>query len=235
MFWLPFVSAKKSPRLMRPAASAVAASRPLARAIALPRSTTSLRGVSGGLRVRRRRLHDAEQRGVLLDQRLDVGIEVGRRHPELVGPPNTRRQRIGEVLVGAHDLDAREVDGLPRQVRQRFLGIDLRPAGGEDGAELAQRAVVHRDCRRLLFGERDHLGRGGRHEAKTDSAECNQNHNEDNNGNAPRPPHDGLGLYRRPIVPHAYLVADACIHYPIVPIAFAAPATAAFRVKLLRE
>ena len=46
MFWLPFVSAKNSPRLMRPAASAVAASRPLARAIALPRSTTSLKGVS---------------------------------------------------------------------------------------------------------------------------------------------------------------------------------------------
>src|SRR5687767_381049 len=35
---LPLVSAKNSPRLIRPAASAVAASRPLARAIAVPRS-----------------------------------------------------------------------------------------------------------------------------------------------------------------------------------------------------
>ncbi len=46
MFWLPLVSAKKMPRLMRPAASTVAASRPLARAIARPRSATSLKGVS---------------------------------------------------------------------------------------------------------------------------------------------------------------------------------------------
>ena len=45
MFWLPFVSAKNSPRLMRPAASTVAASSPLARAIARPRSATSLKGV----------------------------------------------------------------------------------------------------------------------------------------------------------------------------------------------
>jgi hypothetical protein len=46
MFWLPLVSAKKTPRLMRPAASTVAASRPLARAIVRPRSATSLNGVA---------------------------------------------------------------------------------------------------------------------------------------------------------------------------------------------
>ena len=45
MFWLPLVSAKNTPRLMRPAASTVAASSPLARAIARPRSATSLNGV----------------------------------------------------------------------------------------------------------------------------------------------------------------------------------------------
>ena len=45
MFCVPFVSAKKMPRLMRPAACACDASRPLARAIAVASSTTSANGV----------------------------------------------------------------------------------------------------------------------------------------------------------------------------------------------
>src|SRR5262245_14868216 len=40
------------------------------------------------LRIRRRRLHDAEELHVLVEQRLVVGVEIGRRDAELVGPPD---------------------------------------------------------------------------------------------------------------------------------------------------
>ena len=179
MFWLPLVSAKKSPRLMRPAASAVAASRPLARAIARPRSTTSLKGVSEACASAGGACMTRNSARVLLDQRLDVGVEVGRRHAELVGPADARRQRVGEVLVGAHHLDAGEVDGLPRQVRQRLLGIDLRAPLGEDRLEVAQRLVVGGAGGGLLFGEGGGLGRGGRHEARTAGAGSEQGHGKD--------------------------------------------------------
>ena len=102
-----------------------------------------------------------EQRRVLVDQRLDGGIEVGRRHAELVGPPDARRHRVGEVLVGAHHLEARQIERLPRQVRQLLLGIDLRAPLGEDRSELAQGLVVRRDRGGLLFGEEGGLGGGG--------------------------------------------------------------------------
>ena len=58
----------------------------------------------GGLRVVGRRLHGVQQRPVLFDQRLDGGVEVGRRHVELVGPADARGLHVGQVLVGLHHL-----------------------------------------------------------------------------------------------------------------------------------
>ncbi len=99
-----------------------------------------------------------EERRVLLDQRLDVGVEVGGRHLELVGPADARRHRVGEVLVGADDLDAGEVDGLARQVRQLLLAIDLRAPLGEDLFEVGEGLVVGGERVGLLLGERRRLG-----------------------------------------------------------------------------
>jgi hypothetical protein len=119
---------------MRPAASAVFASSPLSR------------------------LHDVEQFSVLVDQCLVVGVEILRRDAELVGPADLCRHRIGEILVGAHDAQAREIDGLARQVRQRLSCIDLPAPLGQDRLELGERGVVGaehvgwllRGCGRLL-------------------------------------------------------------------------------------
>ena len=110
--------------------------------MARPRSATSLNGVSeacalgGGACMRR------EQRGVLVDQRLDGGIEVGRRHVELVGSPDARGLHVGEVLEGRHHLQPGEIQRLPRPVGQLLLGIDLRAAFGQDGLECAEGLVV---------------------------------------------------------------------------------------------
>ena len=170
IFWLPLVSAKKMPRLMRPAASAVSASRPLARAMPVARSTTSLNGVAefcafaGGACMMR------EEADVLIDQRLDVGIEVGRWNSELVGPADAGRKRVGEILVRAHHGEACKVERLPGQVRQRLSRIDLRAALAEDRLELADGLVVGSERIRLRLREGCRLSACGRDEVKNGSA-----------------------------------------------------------------
>ena len=197
MFWLPLVSAKNSPRLMRPAISALAASRPLARAIAVARSTTSSNGVSDFLRVGGRRLHDGEEIRVLVDQRLVVGIEIGRRNFELVGPADPRRQRVGEVLVGAHHGDAGEIERLSRQVRQRLLRVDLRAALAQDGFEIADRLVVGIERIRLRLRECGRLTRCAGDE--TEMADVGRDERSDRVGC----PVDGVGNGRRGRSPSA--------------------------------
>ena len=53
-----------------------------------------------------------------------------------------------------HDLEAREIDRLPRQVRQRLLGIDLRAALGEDRLESRRALSYATPRRRLLLARR---------------------------------------------------------------------------------
>ena len=97
----------------------------------------------------------------------------------MLRPPDARRHRVGEVLVGAHHLEAGEVDGLPRQVRQRLLGIDLRAPLGEDRFEVAQGLVVGGECGGLLFGEGGGLGEGVGGGTDSANAGCNQGQGKD--------------------------------------------------------
>ena len=50
--------------------------------------------------------YDAEKISVLVDKRFVVGIEVCRRNPILVRPPDLGRQHVGEVFVRAYHGDA---------------------------------------------------------------------------------------------------------------------------------
>ena len=78
------------------------------------------RGI-GILGIRGRRLHDAEEIHILLEKRLIVGIEVSWRKPEFIRPADFRRKHVGEVLIGAYHVVAREIERLSRQVRQRLF------------------------------------------------------------------------------------------------------------------
>ena len=89
------------------------------------------------LRVAGRRLHDVEKFGVLVEDRLVVGIEIGGRNGQLVGPSDFRRQRVGEILVRADHVVAREIERLPRQIRQRLVRIDLRASLPQQRLEFA--------------------------------------------------------------------------------------------------
>ncbi len=118
----------------RPAASALVASRPFARAMAVPRSATSLNGVSdfcalaGGACMR--------SKVVLIEQRLIVGAEIRRRDSVFVGPAYFGRKRIGKVFVGAHHVVACKVERLSRQVRQPLTRTDLCAPLAQDRLEL---------------------------------------------------------------------------------------------------
>ena len=114
----------------------------------------------GVLRIRGRRLHDGEEILVLVEQRLVVGIEIGGRNAEFVGPADSCRQQVGEVFVRTHHGDAREVESLSRKVRQRLIGLDLRTALVQDGFELGDRVVIAVERIRLRFGERGRRGLG---------------------------------------------------------------------------
>ena len=73
------------------------------------------------LRVAGRRFHDAEELEIRVDQRLGVGVEIGRRNAELVGPADPGRHRVGQILIRAHHGDAGEIKRLSRQMRQLLL------------------------------------------------------------------------------------------------------------------
>jgi hypothetical protein len=80
------------------------------------------------LRIGGRRLQEADEAGVLVEQRLVVGIEICRRDSEFIRPADFGRNRVGEILVRTHHFVARQIKVLARQVRQRLLRIDLRAA-----------------------------------------------------------------------------------------------------------
>src|SRR5262249_2471174 len=72
----------------------------------------------GFLRIRGRRLHDVEECGILVEQRLIVGIEIGGRNPEFVWSSNFCRQNVSEVLLGTEHVISPKVERLPRQAWQ---------------------------------------------------------------------------------------------------------------------
>src|SRR5207253_5991972 len=73
------------------------------------------------LRIGGRRLHDLEQRLVLLEKRLIVGIEIRRRKSESVRPADSGGKRVGQIFIGAYHVVAGEIERLTRQIRQRLL------------------------------------------------------------------------------------------------------------------
>ncbi|MHC2660393.1 hypothetical protein ACVINX_001178 [Bradyrhizobium diazoefficiens] len=116
------------------------------------------------LRAGGRRLHDLEESSIFVDQRLDVGVEIGRRNLELVGLADPRRHGVGEILVSTDDRDACQIERLSRQVRQRLLRRDLSAPLGKDGFEIAERAIVGGERLRLPRRERLCLARRERRE-----------------------------------------------------------------------
>ena len=139
---------------MRAATSAWAASRPLARAISVARSATSWNGVSDFCAFGERRLHHGEQREIFVQQRLVVGIEIGRRHAEPARPADPGGKQVGQVLVRADHVVAGQIDRLSRQVRQRLMLVDLRAPLFQDGSELVERLVVGVERLGLRLGQR---------------------------------------------------------------------------------
>ena len=82
-------------------------------------------GRIGCLRIGGRRLHDSKKIFVLVDQRLVVGIEVCRRNFVFIGPADSRRHHVGQVLVRTHHGDAGKIECLPRLFGQLLFRIDL--------------------------------------------------------------------------------------------------------------
>src|SRR3569623_674530 len=87
-----------------------------------PEADAARRFGAGGIEaVGARRLQASEQSPVLVEQRLAVGAEIGRRDAVFVWTADFRRKRVGEVLVGAHLAVARKVERLPRQIGQTLF------------------------------------------------------------------------------------------------------------------
>jgi hypothetical protein len=84
------------------------------------------------LRIGWRRLHDGEESQILVDNWFIVGIKVGRRNSKFIWPANSRGQQVAKVFVVAHDVEASEIEGLSRPVRQLFMRIDLRAPFAQD-------------------------------------------------------------------------------------------------------
>ncbi len=103
---------------------------------------------------------------VLVEQRLVAGVKVRRRDSVFVGPADSGRQRVGEVLVRAHHVVACKIERLSRQVRQRLVRIDLRAPLAQDLLEIASCIVVRVERVRLFFRECGRLSHCGRHEAE---------------------------------------------------------------------
>jgi hypothetical protein len=88
------------------------------------------------LRIGRRRLHDIEQARILIPKRFHLGVEVCRGNSEFIASSDLGRKHVGEILVRAYRVVAGKVECLPRQVRQRSLGVDLRAPLLQDRFEL---------------------------------------------------------------------------------------------------
>ena len=88
MFWLPLVSAKNMPRLIRAGDVGVCRIEALGPRNGGPEIDDVLERRRRILRIGGRRLHDAEELDVLVDQRLVVGIEIAPAGlPNLLGLP----------------------------------------------------------------------------------------------------------------------------------------------------
>src|SRR5262249_42609802 len=94
------------------------------------------------LRVGGRRLHDAEEIGILVEKRLIVGIEIRRWNSEFIASSDFGWLRVGEILIRAHHIVARQIKRLSRQVRQRLFRIDLRAPLPQDRLKVAYGLVV---------------------------------------------------------------------------------------------
>ena len=79
---------------------------------------------------------------ILIDQRLIVGIEIGRRNFVFIGPPDSGRQHVGQVLVRAHHADAGKIERLSRRIRQLLMRIDLCAPLAQDRPEVLNCLVV---------------------------------------------------------------------------------------------
>ena len=110
---------------MRPATSACAASRPLPPDNGSEVDNVFDRSVRA-LRVGGRRLHDPEESGVFIEQRLILGVEIRWRNSEFVGSSDLGRERVGEVLIRADHVVPSKIERLSRQVWQLLIRIDLR-------------------------------------------------------------------------------------------------------------
>src|SRR5262245_40752494 len=97
---------------------------------------------SRALRVGRRRLHDAEESCVLIEQGLAVGIEVCGRNCTLVGPTDAGRERVGQILVRTDHGVASQIERLSWPVGQRPIGIDLRAPLAQDRSEVVYSLVI---------------------------------------------------------------------------------------------
>src|SRR5262249_12245299 len=64
------------------------------------------------------------------------------RNCEFIVSSDFGRKRVGEVLVGAHHVDAREVERLPGQVRQRLMRTYLCAPLAQDRLKLVECLVV---------------------------------------------------------------------------------------------
>jgi hypothetical protein len=148
------------------------------------------------LRAGRRRLHDLEQPLVFVDQRFVVGVEILRGNAELVGPADPRRLRVGQILVGAHQVVAREVKRLAGQVRQRLPRIDLAPALGKDRLELAESGIVGACLGGLRQRRRSHQEAAHRDGKQTDRQHRSLEHASHRHATVP---HDSCGgiVHRR--------------------------------------
>src|SRR6266487_5723333 len=94
------------------------------------------------LRTGGRRLHDVEELFIPLEKRLIVGVEVGGRYPEFVGPSDFARKRVGEIFIRADHVVASKIECLSRQVRQWLIGIDLRAPLVQDRFKVVYCPVV---------------------------------------------------------------------------------------------
>ena len=79
---------------------------------------------------------------IFVDQRLIVGIEICRRNFVFVGPPDSGRQRVSQVFVRAHHVDAGKIERLSRRIRQLLLCIDLCAPLAQDRPEILYCVVV---------------------------------------------------------------------------------------------
>jgi hypothetical protein len=93
-----------------------------------------------------------------------------------VRPSDSGRHHIGQVFVSTHHGNAREIERLPRQIRQLLLRVDLRAPLGEDRFEILYCLVVGVERFRLWLRERCALTSRQGNEAQIADIERERDH-----------------------------------------------------------